>query len=96
MNLSTVGADTRTVESFARIDNEAGPACHSYVRTRCEPRRMRSPKEAPVNQLDHRQVSHTHSSVPVVAQYTYSALDAPPRASGSRHPKPVSVLIHIV
>ncbi|MEP7370017.1 MAG: hypothetical protein ABI662_10195 [Dermatophilaceae bacterium] len=49
-----------------------------------------------MNHDGHRQVNCTHSSVPVVAQYTNTALDAPPRASGTLHPIPVTVLIHIV
>lgn len=96
MNLSAVVASTRTDGVLSQIHEEADPACHSYVRVRVnEPRRMHLTEEAPVNQNGHRQVNRTHSSVPVVAQYTNTALDAPPRASGSRHPKPVSVLIHI-
>ena len=97
MNLSAGGA-ARTAGAFvSQIDEEADPACHSYPRVRVnEPRRPRVIKKASVNHDGHRKVNRTHSSVPVVAQYTNTAHDAPRRASGARHPKPVSVLIHTV
>ncbi len=98
MNLSTVGAGPRTVEAFvSEINEETDPASHCYP---SRPRQRASAdtitEEASVNLLGHRHVNHTHSSVPVVSQYTYPAHDAPRRASGARHPEPVSVLIHTV
>jgi hypothetical protein len=98
MNLSAVGAGSRTVEAFvSEIKEDADPACHCYP---SRPRQRASADtnidEAPVNLLDHRHVNRTHSSVAAVSQYTYPAHDAPRRASGARHPEPVSVLIHTV
>jgi len=99
MNLSTVGAGMRTVEAFAsEIKEEADPASHCYPPRPCQrvPAVAVVSEEAPVNHFGHRHVSPTRSSVPAVSQYTYPAHDAPRRASGARHPEPVSVLIHTV
>ena len=98
MNLSAVGAGSRTVEAFAsEINEEADPACHCYPsRPRYRASADTITEKAPVNLLDHRHVNRTHSSVAVVFQYTAPAHDAPRRASGARHPEPVSVLIHNV
>ena len=98
MNLSAGGASALTVEAFvSQIDEEADPASHCYARVRAtEPRRTRMNEKASVNHVGHRQVNRTHSSVPVVAQYTNTAHDAPRRASRARHPEPVSVSIHTV
>jgi hypothetical protein len=98
MNLSTVGAGSRTVGAFvSEIKEDADPASHCYP---SHPRQRASAEaiieEAPVNLLGHRHVNRTHSSVAAVSQYTYPAHDAPLRASGARHPEPVSVLIHNV
>ena len=98
MNLSAGGASSRTVGAFAsEINEEADPACHCYP---SRPRQRASAEaineEAPVGLWGHRHVSRTHSSVAVVFQYTAPAHDAPRRASGARHPIPVSVLIHTV
>ena len=96
MNLSTGGAGSRTVEAFvSHIDEEADPA-GQWFRARATSLGGRDHEKASVTQLGHRQVSRTHSSVPVVAQYTHTAQDAPLRANFARHPEPASVLIHIV
>ena len=98
MNLTAVGAGARTVEAFVSEINEeadpAGPVCPSRPRLRASADAIHD--EAPVNQLDHRQVSGAHCSVPAVSQYTDPAHDAPRRASGARHPELVSALIHTV
>jgi hypothetical protein len=97
MNLSAVCASRAAGAFVPQVGEEADPACHSYPRARVnEPRRTAKFEKAPVNNDGHRQVNRAHSSVPVVAQYTSTALVAPPRASGARHPESVSALIHIV
>ncbi len=98
MNLSTVGAGSRTVEAFvSEINEEADPASHCYP---SRPRQRASAdtmsEEASVTLLGHCHVNRTHSSVAAVSQYTDPAHDAPRRASGARHPELVSVLIHTV
>lgn len=98
MNLSTVGAGARTVGAFvSEINEETDPASHCYTSRPCQRASAdANNEEASVNLLGHRHVSRTHSSVPAVSQYTDPAHVAPLRASGARHPEPVSVLIHNV
>jgi hypothetical protein len=98
MNLSAVGAGSRTVEAFvSEINEETDPAGHCYP---SRPRQRASAdaniEEASVNLLGHRHVNRPHSSVAVVSQYTDPAHDVPRRASGARHPELVSVHIHTV
>ena len=98
MNLTTVSAGSRTVEALvSEINEEADPAGHCYRTRPCLGASAdANHDEAPVDPLDHRQVSRTHRSVPAFSQYTDPAHDAPRRASGARHPELVSVLIHTV
>ena len=97
MNLSTVGAVSRTVGAFvSRIDEEADPFGHCYVSRPCH-RASADAKaeEAPVFNAGHRQVSRAHSCSRLSLS-TPEGARRPRWASGARHPGMVSVLIHIV
>ncbi len=97
MNLSTVGAGTRTVEAFAsEINEETDPAGP------CKPRVLPpglGGRERSGGSGVHSWTLPSRADAKLrapVAQHTYPAHDAPLRASGARHPEKVSVLIHIV